>query len=224
MNHVNPGLSTDGHFDVIGTDDVWRTLAIVLLLAATARGQVVTPPPGGSPVFHGVLEVLPASGTIDRASGDAVLRLHRWRFLLVPGSNGIFPDRERVLIAVGKTGQNNLFLPPGSLVAHRRGKVFTYRAPRGTEGQTIQSIRITRVQKDPSTGLGSVYRVNATLVGLVLSDLLFKTMPDCMPLAVIVGDDDGFSGIQLREKSLDARRFSVAKPCSVGADWPWLGQ
>src|SRR5438067_259754 len=93
-------------------------VACILLLAVPLAAQV-GPPPGGSPVFHGVLEVLPANGTIDRATGDAVLKLHRWRLLLVPNSNGIYPDTERVLIAIGKTGQNDLYLPPGSLVVRR---------------------------------------------------------------------------------------------------------
>ena len=201
--------------------------AVALLLAVPTGAQVVTPPPGGSPVFHGVLEVLPAAGTIDRATGDAVLRLHRWRLLLrppsdgLPGSNGIYPDKERVLIAVGSGGENDLYLPPGSLKAHRRGKVFTYRAPRGTV-RGIKKIRIATVSADLTRG--AIYRVDATMVGVILSDLLFKTRPDCMPIAVIVGDDDGFSGIQLSEKNLDARRISVASSCSPGADWPWLGQ
>jgi hypothetical protein len=202
-------------------------LAVIAFLVAVPVGAQ-SPPPGGSPVFHGVLEVLPAPGTIDRATGAAVLRLHRWRLQLqpaqdgLPGSNGIFPDRERVLIALGSGGENDLYLPPGSLVAHRRGKVFTYRAPRGTV-RGVKAIRITEVQKDPTTGLGGVYRVNATLVGVVLTDLLFRTRPDCMPLAIIVGDDDGFSGVQLSERNLDGRRIAVAGSCGVGTEWPWLG-
>src|SRR5437868_12536151 len=105
--------------------------AVVLLLVVPAAAQV-GPPPGGPPSFHGVLEVLPASGTIDRATGDAVLKLHRWRLLLVPGSNGIAPDTERIDFGIGDAGQDCFFLPPGSVVAHRHGKVFTYRAPHGT--------------------------------------------------------------------------------------------
>jgi hypothetical protein len=197
-----------------------RLAAVVLLLALPAAAQD-TPPPGGSPVFHGVLEVLPASGTINRATGDAVLRLHRWRLLLEPQSNGIFPDRERVVIAVGNGGLNTFFLPPGSLVSRRHGKVFTYRAPRGTV-QGIKSIRIVAVSTDLLAG--AIYRVDATMVGVILSDLLFTTRPDCMPLAVIVGDDDGFSGIQLAEKNPGGPRIRVANACSPGADWPWLGQ
>ena len=201
-------------------------VAVIAFLVAVPVGAQ-TPPPGGSPVFHGVLEVLPAPGTIDRATGAAVLRLRRWRLQLVPtqdgvpGSNGIFPDRERVLITIGAGGQNDLYLPPGSLVAHRRGKVFTYRAPRGTL-RGIRTIRITQVQKDPTTGLGSVYRVNATLVGVILTDLLYRTRPDCISLAIIVGDDDGFSGVQFVEPNLNGRQIAIARSCT--SPWPWLGQ
>ncbi len=45
-----------------------------------------------------------------------------------------------------------------------------------------------------------------------------------MSLRVIVGDDDGFGGIQLAEKNLDGRRIRVANSCNPGNDWPWLGQ
>src|SRR5438552_12699845 len=118
-------------------------VACILLLAVPLAAQV-GPPPGGSPVFHGVLEVLPANGTIDRATGDAVLKLHRWRLLLVPGSNGIAPDTERIDFGIGDAGQDCFFLPPGSVVAHRHGKVFTYRAPHGTVCG-IKKLRITAV-------------------------------------------------------------------------------
>jgi len=200
-------------------------VAVVLLLGVPAAAQD-TPPPGGAPSFHGVLEVLPAHGTIDRATGDGALHLRRWRLLLQPaqngvGSNGIFPDRERVVIAVGAGGENTFYLAPGSLTARRRGKVFAYRAPRGTL-RGIKTIRIVAVSTD--LAVGAIYRVDANMVGVILSDLLFTTRPACMPFAVIVGDDDGFSGIQLAERNLDGRRISVANSCSPGNDWPWLGQ
>ena len=194
--------------------------AVLVLLAVPVVAQV-GPPPGGPPSFHGVLEVLPASGTIDRATGDAVLKLHRWRLLLVPGSNGIAPDKERIDFGIGNTGQDCFFLPPGSMVAHRHGKVFTYRAPRGTTCG-VKNLKITAVSTDLAAG--AVYRVDATLVGVILSDLLFTTRPVCMSMAVIVGDDDGFGGIQLAEKNLDGKRIRVANSCNPGADWPWLGQ
>ena len=200
-----------------------KSLAVLLVLSSVVAAAAQTPPPGGSPVFHGVLEVVPAAGTIDRMTGDAVVRLHGWRFLLIPGSNGISPDTERVLIAIGSQGDNDLYLPPGSLLANRRRTVFTWRRPRGSTVR-IKTIRITELEKDPATGIGAVYRVNATLTGVILSDLLLTTAPDCMPLAVIVGDDDAFSGVQLAEKNLDVRRIRVARSCSVGGDWPWLGR
>jgi len=195
--------------------------AVVLLLVVPAAAQIGAPP-GGPPSIHGFLEVLPANGTIDRATGAAVLKLHRWRLLLAPGSNGIAPDMERVDVPIGDAGQDCFFLPPGSMVAHRRGKVFTYQAPRGTVCG-IKKLRITAVSTNLS--VGAVYRVDATLVGVVLSDLLFTTRPKCMSMAVIVGDDDGFGGIQLAEKDPEVgRRIRIANSCNPGADWPWLGQ
>src|ERR1051326_1721679 len=93
-------------------------VAVLVLLAVPVAAQV-GPPPGGPPSFHGVLEVLPANGSIDAATGAAALKLHRWRLLLVPGSSGIAPDQQRVDFGIGDAGQDCFFLPPGSMVAHR---------------------------------------------------------------------------------------------------------
>lgn len=156
-----------------------------------------------------------------------MLRVHRWRLILVPpsdgspGSNGIFPA-ERVDIAVGTSSHNSFFLPPGSLISQHRGKVFTYRAPRGTV-RGIRTLRITRVGAADQDGIFRNYRLNFTLTGVLLPDLLIKTQPDCMPFAVIVGDDDGFSGVQLAEPHLSGRRFTIKSSCIPGGDWPWLG-
>ncbi|HJQ84728.1 MAG TPA: hypothetical protein VKA21_11655 [Candidatus Binatia bacterium] len=167
------------------------------------------------PVYHGVLEVLPAAGTIDRLTGAAVLKVRRWRLRLRDTSNGIAPDAERLLIAVGQGGANDLFLPPGTLVAHRRGRVFRYRAPRGSVTRGISAIKI--VQRSGE------YRLSFTLVGVELSPLLFDK-PLCMPIAVIVGDDDGFSGIEFNSPSFTSRRISVPRSCKIDPDdWPWLG-
>ena len=66
-----------------------------------------------------------------------------------------------------------------------------------------------------------------TLTGLALTRLLVEN-PVCVPTAVIVGDDDAASGIDLCSRScstpnFNARRIVVpAKPCNAG--WPWLNQ
>jgi len=44
--------------------------------------------------------------------------------------------------------------------------------------------------------------------------------PVCQPLAVIVGDDDGFTGADLMTRPAISRHVAVPRACSVNT-WPW---
>src|SRR5712692_10012706 len=81
---------------------MWKraALAVVLTLAAvTARAQIST---SATPVYHGTLRVLrPAVGTFDTATGIGTLRVRGWQLELRQGSNGIFPDQEPIVVALG---------------------------------------------------------------------------------------------------------------------------
>jgi len=81
---------------------MWKpaVLAVVLVVtAATARAQIST---SATPIYHGELDILPAVGTIDGNTGIGTLRVRGWRLVLADTSNGIFPDREPVVVALGE--------------------------------------------------------------------------------------------------------------------------
>ena len=190
-------------------------LAVALLLLAEARiAAAQSPPPGGPPIYHGLLDIAPAAhGVLNRVTGDATLSVRRWRYIVAEDTNGLAPDQERLVIAVG-SGQNDFYLPPGSLESRRGGRLFRYVAPRGTTGPGIRTFRMV---KRPDGN----YRVSFRLVGVELGGLNFND-PICVPLAVIVGDDDGFSTADASSPNFNSPRVKVASgTCKAG--WPWLG-
>ncbi len=183
-------------------------LAVALVLAAAApaaRAQVST----ATPIHHGRLLIRGAAGRIDDSTGIGTLRVRRWLLTLAAGSNGIFPGQEPVVVALG---EESYLLPAGSLVPSRNGKVFHYRAPADAGPRAIRSFRIAQ-------RAGGSYRVSFSLIGLDLSRLVLET-PVCMPLAVIVGDDDGFTGADLARPHFHAR-VTVPRACNVNS-WPWI--
>src|SRR5947208_2770687 len=76
---------------------------LVLPLFLCSAGYVLAQvqPPAVRPVFHGTLQLLPASGRIDRRTGSTTLVVSRWTFIPNPDSNGMHPEQEPVLIALG---------------------------------------------------------------------------------------------------------------------------
>lgn len=187
-----------------------RVVALLAVLAAAgAQAQ-----PAVQPVYHGCLEVRAAGGPFDRVTGDARLRVPRWRFILTPDSNGIFPAAEQILIAIG---ENQAAIDPGAMRVSRNGKVFTYRGPEDAPQPAIRRLRI-KERKDGS------YGVRFTLTGLRFQDLVTSD-PLCLPGAIIVGDDDFFAGIKLVRPGsfLRSKRFAIPSDCEIGSDWPWLG-
>lgn len=173
-------------------------------------------PAAAAPLFHGQLAIRPGSGPFDRATGDASLKLTGWDLVPNADSNGIAPERETVVIALDGNDQARGFsLPPGALRVKRGGKVFTYRAGRGVV-RGIAALKITRV--------GERYRVNVVLKGLDLSKLVFVS-DVCLPMAVVIGDDDGFTGVQVVRPGADplrSRRVRLEGTCQATTDWPWV--
>ena len=127
-------------------------LAVVLVLTLFLCGgrgaiaQLVSPP---TPIYHGVLGFLPAKGKIDRTTGIASLKVQHARFLLSPTSDGVFPDREPILVALGA---NNFSLDAGMLKASHGGKVLSYRAPRTGNPTGILSFRIWQITGPGAAG------------------------------------------------------------------------
>ena len=192
--------------------------ALVMLLAGRASAQVAA-----SPVFHGLLAIRPAVGTIDKRMGIGSLRVKNWDLKLLPDSNGIEPTQDQILIAVGDA--ERLVLQAGSVKASRNGTRFTYRDPKATRG--IRSLRIVQY-KNGCIGL-ACYRVSFSLVQVDVSALLIAS-PVCTPMAVIIGDDDGFSQVQLVRPNLVGSGYHVRPPCQAGptcscpaqgGSWPW---
>src|SRR5439155_15204430 len=86
-------------------------LLALLALPRQSGGQV---PPGGSPVYHGALDIIPAAGRLDRESGMSTLHVRSWRYIVADDTNGLHPGSERLIVAIGE-GQNEFYLAPGSL-------------------------------------------------------------------------------------------------------------
>lgn len=180
-------------------------LAAVLLCATGAVAQF-TPP-----VYHGLLTIRPAKGRIDPVSGEASLVVRRWDFLADPGSNGMNPATELVQIALGEL--DRFTIPVGAVKASANGRVFTFGDKSITRGVRKLRLQLTK------TG---VWRVRFQVVGVELSRLTLE-YPFCHPLAIIVGDDDGFSGIELdRPGGFKGKRVRVTGFCTDLAEWPWL--
>jgi hypothetical protein len=192
-------------------------LALLVIGARGAVAQIVSPP---TPIYHGALGFLPAKGKIDRTTGIASLKVRHARFVLSPTSDGVFPDREPILVALGA---NDFSLAAGMLKASHGGKVLSYRAPRN-DPSDLRSFRIWQIVGPGAAGASKgAYGIRFTLRDLNLA-LLDVQDPLCLPMAVIVGDDDGFSGVQLTSPSFQSRRFSIPRDCDTGGGWPWLGR
>ena len=190
---------------------MWKPAALALALtlaAATARAQIST---SATPVYHGTLRILrPGVGTFDTATGIGTLRVRRWQLELNGDSNGIFPDHEPAVLALG---DESFRLDAGSVKRSRNGKVFRYRAPPEAGQRGIRSFRIARRRTS------GIYVVSFTLIGVDLSQLVLEN-PVCRPLAVIVGDDDGFTGADLMTRPAFSRHLAVPRACPVNT-WPW---
>src|SRR5439155_1618454 len=155
------------------------------------------------PVFHGTLQLLPASGRIDRKTGSTTLVVSRWTFIPNPDSNGMHPEQEPVLIALG---DDSFLIGAGALRVSHGGRLFTYHGPRPQHGRGVRSFRMHHNPED------SFYTVSFRLMGV---DFLRLNVEDplCRPLAVIVGADDGFVDVSVTSPSFSSRRVSLPRTC-----------
>jgi len=180
-------------------------VALLVLLPVAAAAQVST---SAIPVYHGGLTVRPAHGVINENTGRASFSVSNWVLSPVNESNGVFPSQEPILIAIG---EESFRIEPGMVKATRKGRRFTYRAPKGlTRG--IRQLRI-QLQKDGS------YAFRFTLKNVDLSRMRISD-PVCVPMALIIGDDDGFSGVDLTSNGFSPR-LTVRGRCDNVDSWPW---
>jgi hypothetical protein len=196
-----------------------RALLIATLTAVVAFGST-SAHAQGEPLYHGTLTIRPARGGIDKSSGIGSLKVNNWDLFLGLDengvvSNGIAPDREPVMIAIGET--ERLVIPAGEVRASRNGKTFTFRNPKvGERGIRFFQMRQLR----DNGGALARYRVRFSLVGIDLSGLLVE-FPLCKSLAIIVGDDDGFEGVDLdRPGGFSKSKVRVLGSCQAQV-WPW---
>jgi len=194
-----------------------RIAGLVLLLTAglgrSSSAQIQ--PPIAKPVFHGILQLVPATGRMDRKTGTGTLVIRRWTFIPNPDSNGVHPEQEPTLVALG---DDAFLMAAGELHPSHGGTVFTYRGPRPTGGRGIRRFRLTHRPAD------SFYTVSFKVEGVDLERLNIED-PLCSPLAVIVGDDDGFVSVAVTSPSFVSRRVSLPRICiDPSASWPWLGR
>jgi len=193
-------------------------MRLVTLATLVAAAVLFASPPAAhaqtAPIYHGTLKIRPARGGIDKDHGDGSLRVNNWDLLINDESNGIAPDREPIIIAMGDT--ERLVIAAGDVHASRNGRKFTYRNPEAPRG--IRFLQMRQL-KDPA-GAKARYRIRFALVGIDLSALLIE-FPVCKAMAIIIGDDDGFSGVDLdRPGGFNRSLVRVMGACQAES-WPW---
>ncbi len=188
-----------------------RAALVVTLLVAVAGSAGATCTTSATPVYHGTLAVRPARGRVDRSTYIGTLSVQQWLFSPYDGSNGICIGEEPIVISMGPI-DDAWRLEPGMLKASKNGKTWTYRLKGKPPVRALKRLKI-RLEADGS------YMLSFTVSGVDMS-AINSQLPACLPFAFIVGDDDGFSGVNLTSKNFSTPRVSISEPC-VPNDWPW---
>jgi len=184
------------------------SLFVVALLVSSATSLWA-----GVPIYHGQLAVGAARTTIDDGSGEIVMTVRNFLFRPDLGSNGMSPATEPLTIGLGL---DSLILPAGSLVPNKKGTRFTHRSPGGRD-RDIVFFRMALTKS-------GAWKIRFKIIGISLSQLTIVS-PACESLAVIIGDDDAFSGVTLARKTnvfgeFVGKRVKLQGAC-VPEDWPW---
>ncbi len=181
---------------------VLATIAYAVGAPSLARGQSLT---------HGQLSIPRAArGTIDLDSGNATFKVKNWGLVLDQASNGVNPADEAFTIGIA---EERFLIPAGQLKASKNGKRFRYLDKSVDRG--IQQLKIV------VTPAGAI-KVSFKVVGADLSGLIIGDPPLCLPFAVIIGDDDGFSGVSFdRPKPYPSRLLTIPGSCKDTTEWPW---
>jgi hypothetical protein len=184
-------------------------VGVLLLVLAPVAGAVSDV---AIPVHHGELHVKRARGRFDRTSGLGTITVRGWVLKLGSGSDGIVPDEEPLVVAIG---DDSFRLPARAL--RRKGKrTYRYRA-RGRVTRGVQKLRM-RQQTDDT------WIVDFTVRAVPLYRLTTEA-PVCLATAIIVGDDDGFAGVQFDNPGFPVKptKRLVVDPVDCTADgWPWV--
>ena len=181
---------------------VLATIAYAVGAPSLVRGQSLT---------HGQLSIPRAArGTIDLDSGNATFKVKNWGLVLDKASNGVKPADEPFTIGIA---EERFLIPAGQVKASKNGKRFRYLDKSVDRG--IQQLKIVM------TATGAI-RVSFKVVGADLSGLIIGDPPLCLPFAVIIGDDDGFSGVSFdRPRPYPSRLLTIPGSCKDTTEWPW---
>lgn len=192
-------------------DLVQRMSLRVAVAGAILCSGVALAGTSATPIYHGQLGFTPARGSIDRNFKRgylATLKVRQWALIPEAATNGISPDTEPIVIAVGA---GTWRLEPGMLVASKRAGEWTYKASGPPSSRAIKSLRV-RKQNDGSFSLRFV------LTGIDASALNTGS-PVCTPFAFIIGDDDAFTGIDFSSPRFNSK-LRVPNLC-VADTWLW---
>ena len=188
--------------------------AALLLGAVPAHAISVT----ATPIHHGVLRIAKSGGTMDKASGIAQITVTRWSIVLAPSSDGIYPDQEPIVVAIG----DDSFRLEAGMVRAVNGRTFRYKAPKKPAlARGVQSLVIRRL--GPKSAIATSYAIEFKVRGVQLFDLSRKA-PLCLPTAFIVGDDDGFVGVSYDSPGsppIVSRRVVAGEQTCPVETWPW---
>ena len=159
---------------------------------------------------HGKLRVARAAkGQINLTSGQAGFKIRNWEVLLADGSNGVNPADEPLTIGIA---EERFLIPAGELRASRNGKRFRYKT---VTDRGIQQLKLILTPQGP-------IKVTMKLAGVDLSSLIIGDPPLCLPFAIIIGDDDGFSGVSFdRPRPYPSQLLTIPGFCTDNAEWPW---
>jgi hypothetical protein len=187
-----------------------RRLASMLRVVAVLLGLALAAPAPAVQINPGQLRVVRAGrGLINLDSGQASFRVVGWEIIPPSTSNGLDPGTEPVTIAIGD--QERFLVPAGQMKVLRKGKRFLYKA------KTDRGIQLLKLAWTPAGTLKMTLKIS----GVDLSRLVLSDAPVCMSMAVIIGDDDGFSGVQFdRPKPFPSRLLTIPGFCEP-QDWPW---
>jgi hypothetical protein len=179
-------------------------MACAMVAPSMARGQTTT-------LKHGQLSIARAArGTINLDSGIATFTVKNWGLVLANDSDGVDPADEPFTVAIGDT--ERILLPAGQLRASKNGKRFSFTSK---DARGFQQVKLVRASD------GTI-RVTFKLAGINLSGLLIGDPPLCLPFAIIIGNDDGFSGVSFdRPKPYPSRLLTIPGSCKDTTEWPW---
>ena len=183
----------------------------ILVLATIAYAVGAPSLAWAQSLTHGQLSIPRAArGTIDLDSGNATFKVKNWGLVLDKESNGVKPADEPFTIGIA---EERFLIPAGQLKASKNGKRFRYLDKSVDRG--IQQLKIVM------TATGAI-KVSFKVVGADLSGLIIGDPPLCLPFAVIIGDDDGFSGVSFdRPRPYPSRLLTIPGSCKDTTEWPW---